>query len=105
MAASNPLMNFFLNTGLTCVIVVGAFRVNGGTSEPGNIIAFMSFFTMISNAMLSVTRMFVMLSKGTASANRITEVIELPADLPVGSLDDYPPRRDGDRGLHHLRAC
>lgn len=99
MAASNPLMNFFLNTGLTCVIVVGAFRVNGGTSEPGNIIAFMSFFTMISNAMLSVTRMFVMLSKGTASANRITEVIELPADLPVGSLDDYPPRRDGDEGF------
>ncbi len=98
MAASNPLMNFFLNTGLTCVIVVGAFRVNGGASAPGSIIAFMSFFTMISNAMLAVTRIFVMLSKGTASANRIAEVLEIEPDLAVESTDTYPRKRDGDEG-------
>ncbi|MBR7184073.1 MAG: ABC transporter ATP-binding protein [Clostridia bacterium] len=98
MAASNPLMNFFLNTGLTCVIVVGAFRVDHGLTEPGSIIAFMSFFTLISNAMLAVTRMFVMLSKGTASAGRIAEVIEMPADLNVESEADYPTRADGREG-------
>lgn len=99
MAASNPLMNFFLNTGLTFVIVVGAFRVNSGLTQPGAIVAFMSFFTLISNAMLSVTRMFVMFSKGTASANRIAEVIELPGDLDVASEDDMPRRRDGAEGF------
>ena len=98
MAASNPLMNFFLNTGLTCVIVVGAFRVDHGLTEPGSIIAFMSFFTLISNAMLAVTRMFVMLSKGTASAGRIAEVIEMPADLNVESEADYPTCADGREG-------
>ena len=99
MAASNPLMNFFLNTGLTLVIVVGAFRVNDGLTQPGAIVAFMSFFTLISNAMLSVTRMFVMFSKGTASANRIAEVIEMPADLDVASEDDLPRKKDGDEGF------
>ncbi|MBQ3125745.1 MAG: ABC transporter ATP-binding protein [Clostridia bacterium] len=99
MAASNPLMNFFLNTGLTLVIVVGAFRVNDGLTQPGAIVAFMSFFTLISNAMLSVTRMFVMFSKGTASANRIAEVIEMPADLDVESEDDRPRKKDGDDGF------
>jgi ATP-binding cassette subfamily B protein len=99
MAASNPLMNFFLNTGLTLVIVVGAFRVNEGLTQPGAIVAFMSFFTLISNAMLSVTRMFVMFSKGTASANRIAEVIEMPADLDVESEEDYPVRDDGKDGF------
>lgn len=99
MAASNPLMNFFLNTGLTLVIVVGAFRVNDGLTQPGSIVAFMSFFTLISNAMLSVTRMFVMFSKGAASANRIAEVIELPVDLAVASEDDLPRRTDGGEGF------
>ncbi len=99
MAASNPLMNFFLNTGLTLVIVVGAFRVHDGLTQPGSIVAFMSFFTLISNAMLSVTRMFVMFSKGAASANRIAEVIEMPADLDVASEDDFPRKKDGDEGF------
>lgn len=99
MAASNPLMNFFLNTGLTCVIVVGAFRVNNGQTQPGEILAFMSFFSLISMAMLAVTRMFVMLSKGIASANRIAEVIDIPSDLAVESEDDYPRRDDGSDGF------
>ncbi|MFR1476095.1 MAG: ABC transporter transmembrane domain-containing protein [Hydrogeniiclostridium mannosilyticum] len=35
MAASNPLMNFFLNLGLTLVVVAGAFRVYGGETKTG----------------------------------------------------------------------
>lgn len=81
MALTNPLMNLFLNLGLTIVIVVGAFRVNGGLTQPGKIIAFMTYFTIILNAMLAVNRMFVMYSKGTASAARIAEVLDTPADL------------------------
>ncbi len=99
MAASNPLMSFFLNTGLTLVIAVGALRVNAGSSEPGSIIAFLSFFTMISNAMLAITRIFVMISKGTASASRIGEVLEMPTDLTVSAEEDYPCRPDGDEGF------
>lgn len=94
MAATNPLMTIFLNTGLTAVLFVGAFRVNAGISEPGKIMAFISYFTLISNAMMSITRMFVMYSKGTASANRIGEVLDIPLDLdgedlPVRSDEDY----------------
>ena len=66
MALTNPMMNLFLNVGLTLVIVVGAFRVNAGVSSAGNIIAFLSYFTIILNAMMAVTRIFVMCSKGIA---------------------------------------
>ena len=83
MAATNPLMTIFLNTGLTAVIFVGAFRVNAGISEPGKIMAFISYFTLISNAMMSITRMFVMYSKGAASANRIGEVLDIPVDMEI----------------------
>ena len=83
MALTNPMMNLFLNVGLTLVIVVGAFRVNAGVSSAGNIIAFLSYFTIILNAMMAVTRIFVMCSKGIASGSRIQEVLETPEDLHV----------------------
>lgn len=97
MAASNPLMNLFLNLGLTLVVVVGAFRVNSGLTKPGTIIAFLSYFTIILNAMLSITRMFVMYSKGSASAGRICEVLDTPEDFTV-----YPKTVDKEDREKHI---
>ena len=84
------MMNLLLNLGLTLVIVVGAVRVNAGTSTAGNIIAFLSYFTIILNAMMAVTRIFVMCSRGSASGSRIAQVLDTPADLPVRPA----PRQD-----------
>lgn len=75
MAASQPVMNFFLNLGLVAVIVCGAYFVNGGLSKPGRIIAFIQYFTLMSTAMTTVTRIFVQYTKSLASANRIGEVL------------------------------
>jgi ATP-binding cassette subfamily B multidrug efflux pump len=91
MGITNPMMNLLLNTGLTLVILVGAWRVNGGMTQPGTIIAFLSYFTIILNAMLSVTRMFVMYSRGSASAARIDEVLSAPEDL---LLNDTAPKQE-----------
>ena len=81
MAMSSPILNFILNFGLVLVILVGAYRVNDGLSEPGKIIAFTTYFTLILNAMMAITRMFMMISKASASLGRITEVINYPQDL------------------------
>lgn len=83
MAASSPLMNLFLNTGLTLVVVVGAFRVFDGHTQTGTILAFLTYFTIILNAMLAINRIFVMVSKGAASAKRISQVLDAPNDLEV----------------------
>ncbi len=82
-AVTNPVMNLLLNLGLTLVIVVGAYRVNGGTTQPGTIIAFLSYFTMILTALLMVSRLFTMYSKGAASARRIAQVLDCPDDMPL----------------------
>ena len=86
MAISNPLINFLLNTALAVVIFVGAYRVNGGTIGTGKIIAFLSYFTIISNAMLTVTRIFVMFSKGINSANRISSVMNAENELDIKEI-------------------
>ena len=81
MNVTNPMMNLMLNSGLTIVIVVGAYRVNAGITQAGTVIAFLSYFTIILNALMMVSRMFVMYSKGAAGARRIAEVLESPEEL------------------------
>lgn len=78
---TNPASTLILNVGLTLVVIIGAFRVNSGAIQSGVIVAFLQYFTMIINAMLGVTRIFVMWSKGEASAKRVADVLELTEDL------------------------
>lgn len=98
MAATNPLMTFLMNAGIAAVILIGGILVNGGLSKPGKILTFMQYFTLISMAMMSVTRIFVMYTKFSASAGRISEVLECPEDLVVSSSADLPTRADGNEG-------
>ena len=81
MTFLNPLINIFLNIGLVMVVVVGAIRIKDGTTEVGKVIAFTTYFTIISNAMLSITRIFIILSRSIASLARIEYVIDLPSKL------------------------
>lgn len=83
MAIINPSMNILLNLGLVGVILVGAYRVNQGTSEVGKILAFTTYFTIILNAMLSISKMFTILSKAIASGDRIWQILESEADMQV----------------------
>ena len=82
-SVTNPTSTLVLNLGLTLVILIGAYRVNNGSTEGGVIVAFLQYFTMILNAMLGVTRIFVMWSKGEASANRVADVLAEPEDLLI----------------------
>lgn len=99
MAIINPSMNILLNLGLVGVILVGAYRVNGGTSEVGKILAFTTYFTIILNAMMSISKMFTVLSKAIASGNRIWYVLEAEDDMGIlakyGEAQEDPESQDG----------
>ncbi len=90
MALSNPLVTFFLHFGLVTVIVAGAVRVGSTDTEPGTVVAFIQYFTLISNAMMALARIFVNSTKGLASAGRIAEVINTAPDLCLESEEKYP---------------
>ena len=80
MAAANPMTDLLLNSGLVLVVIVGAFQVNSGRMEPGQIVAFLSYFTLIQNATLGIAKIFIRISKGAASARRIEEVLLAPQE-------------------------
>ena len=86
MSVTNPIMNVVLNLGMTVVVLVGAIRVSKGLAQVGEIIAFTSYFTIILNAVISISRIFVNVSKGSASAKRICAVLNMPDELTKDEL-------------------
>ena len=94
MGFVNPAMNLLMNLGITFVVLIGAYRVTGRHTEPGTIVAFTQYFTMISTATMSITRIFMMYTRSTASAARIAQVTDAPEDLSVLPQSDFPPRKE-----------
>lgn len=86
MSVLNPVMNLCLNVGTVLVILAGAYRVNSGAIKPGVIIAFLTYVTLILNALLFISRVFTNYSKASASARRITEVLNSPEEMQVENI-------------------
>lgn len=92
-ALSNPIMQMCLNAGLVGVVLLGAYMVNADLTQPGKIIAFTQYFTLISASMMSLSRIFMASSKGLASANRVAEVISTKNEIVVCSQNEYPDKK------------
>lgn len=103
MALPGPLMTLFLNGGLTLVVFLGAKRVNAGLTEPGVILAFLTYFNMVLMGVMGVNRIFMMLSKADASANRISDAVDSQDTLPILSAEEAAKtERDGYIVFDHV---
>ena len=83
MAIPSPLMQLCLNGGLALVVFLGADRVNRGVMEPGVILAFLTYFNMITMGVMGLSRIFMTLSKAGASGARIDQVLRTQPDQAV----------------------
>ena len=98
MSLPGPIVTLFLNVGLTLVVLVGARRVNDGFTAPGVILAFLTYFNMILMGVMGLNRIFMMMSKANASANRIAEAVDMPEELTPLPEDRLAPA-PGDGAL------
>ena len=87
MGIVNPLMTLLMNSGIVAVIGISAWFVSQNRSSATTVIAFMQYFTLISMAMMSLSRLFVMYTKCAASAKRIASVLEEENELAVCADD------------------
>lgn len=76
---TNPIATLILNIGLVGVIAAGAAL----SASAGTVLAFLTYFTLILNAMLGISKIFVNLSRGVASASRIEKVLATDEKMPV----------------------
>ena len=103
MAIPSPLMQLCINGSLSLVVLFGASRVNEGLMEPGVILAFLTYFNMITMGVMGLSRIFMTLSKAAASANRMDEVLQAETDQQIlpGS-EARTPSGDGFIRFEHV---
>jgi len=78
-----PLNDLIFYLGFCLVVIVGANISRAyGEEMSGKLLAFMTYFTMVLNSMLAMSRMFVQMSRAMASADRIEEVLLLDSNMP-----------------------
>ena len=88
MSIPGPLMQLCLNIGLSLVVLYGAYRVNEGLMKPGVILAFLTYFNMIAMGVMGVNRIFVTMSRASASADRIAGVMAIVPKQMVETSDE-----------------
>ncbi|MCR5252027.1 MAG: ABC transporter ATP-binding protein/permease [Lachnospiraceae bacterium] len=101
MAMPGPVIQFLLNIGLSVVVFVGAWRVNIGEIKPGVILAFLTYFNMITMGVMGLSRIFITMSKASASANRIAEVLAADTDEEISGEADG--EAGCEEGGEHIR--
>ena len=103
MSLPGPIVTTFLNIGLTLVVLLGARQVNDGVTAPGVILAFLTYFNMILMGVMGLNRIFMMMSKANASANRIAEVVNMPEELtPLPEAEAEKAPADAELIFDHV---
>ena len=83
MSFLRPVMNIVLNIAVVGILYVGSIQVRQGGIAPGTVMAAITYISQILNGMMMLAMIFQTLSRGTASARRLQEVLETESTLPV----------------------
>jgi len=91
MSLGMSLLMLITNLATVAVLWMGGIKVQSGSLEIGNLIAFINYLARIMMSLIMVTFVFTSFSRGKVSADRILEVLTEQPDLadPV-----RPPQYD-----------
>ncbi|MGL5756872.1 MAG: ABC transporter ATP-binding protein [Paraclostridium sp.] len=70
-----PIMMLLVNLSIIAVVWFGGIRINSGSMQVGDLIAFIQYLTQIMFALMMLSMMFVMIPRASASAERINDVL------------------------------
>jgi ATP-binding cassette subfamily B multidrug efflux pump len=96
MSIMFPIMFLLLNLTIVAIMWFGSIRIENGSMQVGDLIAFIQYATQILFSLTMVSMMFMMIPRASASAVRINEVL---VTTPV--IIDAPNanRNEADKGL------
>jgi ATP-binding cassette subfamily B multidrug efflux pump len=77
-----------LNAGVVAILWSGAFRVSAGDLTQGEVMAFVNYMTQTLLAVAYVANLVVTFTRGSASAQRIMEVLDARPALAQTATDD-----------------
>ncbi len=77
MASLMPIMMLAFNFSTIAIIWFGSERINAGSMQVGDLMAFIQYATQIMFSLVMVSIIFVMIPRASASATRINEVLDM----------------------------
>ncbi|GKU83235.1 ABC transporter ATP-binding protein [Niallia sp. NCCP-28] len=91
MAITMPIMIVVINISTVAIIWFGGVQVDQGMMQVGDIMAFIQYGMQIMFSLMMVSMIFVMMPRASASAERINEVLHMPASIIDEDSGDQKP--------------
>lgn len=94
-AATMPLIMLALNFGVVAAVWIGGVRINAGSLQVGELIAFINYLMQVLMSLMMISMLVVRLSRAEASADRVQEVLDSEPEVvsvPRGKGAHFVPR-------------
>lgn len=97
-----PSMMLIMNLTTVAILWFGAGRVDTGLLEVGDLIAFTQYVMQIMMSLVMLTMLFVLIPRASASATRISEVLNLPFEIKDPTTTSPAPPLHGYLSFHNV---
>lgn len=87
MALLVPVLSILMNASVLAVIYIGGLQVEAGELEVGKIMAAITYITQILMSVMMIGMMFQQVTRASASAKRIREVLDADPVITGGDFD------------------
>lgn len=91
-----PLITLIMNLGVTAVLWFGGLLVNRGDMHVGQIMASVNYMTQILFSLMMIGNIFTFISRASASAERVNEILEAEIDIKNSLNADKTPITNGE---------
>ena len=94
MAVISPVLTVLLNLAIVAIIYIGGLniRIENAGMTTGSIMAAITYMTQVLNALMMVTNVFQQISRASASAKRVNEILETEPVVVGGTEADILER-------------
>lgn len=87
LALLGPIIMIVMNVSVIAIIYIGGVQVEAQAMKVGDVMAAVTYVTQILHSVMMITMMFQMISRATASAGRISEVLDTEPVIKGGSIE------------------
>ena len=87
-AILNPAAFMIMNLGIAAILWFGGIRIDTGYLTQGQLTAFTNYMTQILLALIVLANLIVTFTKAFASANRVSEIFDLPSEESGSALPE-----------------
>lgn len=89
MEVTMPVLLLLMNITVICILWFGNKEIMVGTANVGEVVAIVNYSTKITSSLSVFSFLIVAFSRSKASASRITEILDTPADMSDSATQQH----------------